>query len=671
MSTETPIERTGEASPETALAVEAGPRRGAWRYVVALGVVGALLWAAVSFYNNVLTFGGAQAERGALTYSVSRNPLVLTVNSEGNVESASNLEVKCRVAGGSTILWIVEDGKIVEEGEEIIRLDTATIDDKLNSQIIVYEKAVATEIQAQEDLEATKISVREYEEGTFIELQKMAEAGIQIALENMRSSESQLEYSNRMVRKGFVSSLQRDADAFAVERAKLDLDAANTKKKVLVEFTKPKTLRDLIAKREAAAAKLRSEQAGLQLEKARLDRLREQLKNCIITAPKKGMVVYANDSRGRFGGSERSSPIEEGAIVRETQALVRLPDLARMQVKVTVHESRVDQIKPGLPARIVIQDQEYKGKVLNVANQPSSGSWMSANVKEYATVVSIEGESSGLRPGMTAKVTILIDDVKDALTLPVSSVVEQRGSFYAWVQTPAAPERRVLQLGRSNDKLIEVIDGVKEAEVVYRNPRAMVREAREDIPFEKHGEDPKFAPGDLANGAAPGDAKEGAAGKDGGMKGAPVPSAGPAAADTPLEGIQRGPPTGPVTAMPGEEGRRGENGPPGEGGEGSKDGGRRRGGGRNFDPMQFDKDGDKKLSRAELPEQMAERMMEADTNADGFIDATELAEMRSRFRGGMNREGGEGGGPGGPGGEGRGKRDAEGGRPPEGGDSGR
>jgi len=626
----------------------------------------------VSFYTNVLTFGSAEGERGALTYTVSRNPLVLTVNSEGNVESASNLEVKCRVAGGSTILWIVEDGKIVDEGEEIIRLDTSTIDDKLNSQRIVYEKAVATEIQAQEDLEATKISVREYEEGTFIELQKQAEAGIQIALENLRSSESQIEYSNRMVRKGFVSALQRDADAFAVERAKLDLDAASTKRKVLVEFTKPKTLRDLMAKREAAAAKLRSEQASLQLEKARLDRLQEQLKNCVITAPKRGMVVYANDSRGRFGGSERSSPIEEGAIVRETQALVRLPDLARMQVKVTVHESRVDQIKPGLPARVVIQDQEFQGKVLNVANQPSAGSWMSANVKEYATIVSIQGEPSALRPGMTAKVTILIDDVKDALTLPVSAVVEQRGNFFSWVQMPTKPERRVLKLGRSNDKLIEVIDGVKEGEVVYRNPRAMIREAREDIPFESHAADPQFPQGALADAKK---TKDGAAGKDGGMKGAPVPSAGPAAADTPLEGVQRGPPAAPVTAVsggPGEEPRRGEGGPPGEGGgEGSKEGKRRAGGGRNFDPMQFDKDGDKKLSREELPEQMAERMMAADANGDGFIDPSELAEMRNRFRQGRQRDG-EGGGPGGPGGEGgRGKRDAEGGRPGEGVDSSR
>ena len=54
---------------------------------------------------------------------------------------------------------------------------------------------------------------------------KLAEADIQIALENVRSAENTLAYTKRMARKGFVSSLQREADEFAVERAKLDLDA--------------------------------------------------------------------------------------------------------------------------------------------------------------------------------------------------------------------------------------------------------------------------------------------------------------------------------------------------------------------------------------------------------------------------------------------------------------
>jgi multidrug resistance efflux pump len=646
------------------------PRRSPLRLLILLAVVGGLAWAGVAFYQNVLTFGKSDAERGALTYVVTRNPLQVIASAEGNVESASNLEVKCRVAGGSTILWIVEDGKVVEEGEEIVKLDTSVIDDKLNSQRIVYEKALATEIQAQEDLEATKISVREYEEGTFVELHKQAEAGIQIALENLRSAENQMQYSQRMVRKGFVSALQRDADAFAVERAKLDLDAANTKKNVLVEFTKPKTLKDLVAKREAAAARLRSEQAGLTLEKARLERLQEQLKHCVITAPTKGMVVYASDSRSRFGGSRDGGggQIEEGAVVREGQSLVRLPDLSRMQVKVMVHETRVDQIRGGMPARVIIQDAEHQGKVVSVANQPQQSSWFSANVKEYATTVSIQGETSGLRPGMTAKVTILIDDVKEALSVPVSVVVEQRGGFYSWVKTAKGPERRELKLGRTNDKLIEVVDGVKEGDEVYRNPRAMVEEAREEPPFEKQVEDPKFAAPALAAEPTTGAREKGAAGPAAGAPGAAPPGAGGSLEARPVPAAasaERGGPGGPGEGPRGERGERGDR-PPGEGGR------------RRFDLMQNDKNGDKKLTRDELPEFMQGMMDRADTNADGAIDEAEIAEMRKSMGGGRRRGGGEGG-PGGPGGPegagdgpprgGRGDREGGGGSPDGGGNS--
>jgi multidrug resistance efflux pump len=595
-----------------------------------LAVFAGLSWGVVSLYSYVQGGGRSAVEGGALLSKVGRNPLQVTVTADGNVESASNIEVKCRVAGGSTILWIVEDGKIVEEGEEIVKLDTSAIDDKLNSQRITYEKALATQIQAQGDLEAAKISVMEYEEGTFIEQVKQVEADIQIALENLRSSENQLKYSKRMVRKGFVSSLQREADEFGVERAKLELDAANTRKKVLVGYTKQKTLKDLEAKREAAAARLRSEQAGLQLEKARLDRLQEQLKNCVITAPKKGMVVYANDSGGgRFGGGGApQAQIEEGAMVRESQAFVRLPDLSKMRVKVTIHESRIDQITPGLRALVVIQDQEYPGTVLSIANQPQPGSWYSAKVKEYATTVSIDRESSGLRPGMTAKVTILIDDLSNALSVPVSAVVEQRGQFFCWVKSTKGSERRPLKLGRTNDKLIEVVDGVKEGEEVFRNPRAIVEEARQEPLFEKQAEDAKFSAA-VEPGAAPPlpVASQGTAEKP--SKAALSPagtSPSPAAlsaAESPGPGA-RSPPEAELRAeaAPGESGKRGGRG--------------------SFDLMQSDKDGDKKLSREELPERMQGMFERMDSNGDGFIDSSEVAEMRRRFKQGGGRPGGPG-----------------------------
>ena len=55
------------------------------------------------------------------------------------------------------------------------------------------------------------------------------------------------------------------------------------------------------------------------------------------------MAVYANEQGMRFGGSQQSQ-IEEGAAVRERQTILRLPDLAQMQVKVDVHESKVEML---------------------------------------------------------------------------------------------------------------------------------------------------------------------------------------------------------------------------------------------------------------------------------------------------------------------------------------
>ncbi len=56
-------------------------------------------------------------------------------------------------------------------------------------------------------------------------------------------------------------------------------------------------------------------------------------------------------------GSQNQSTIEEGARVREFQNVIRLPDLSSMQVKVLVHESKVDRVRPGneLKSRFAIR----------------------------------------------------------------------------------------------------------------------------------------------------------------------------------------------------------------------------------------------------------------------------------------------------------------------------
>jgi collagen type III alpha len=68
--------------------------------------------------------------------------------------------------------------------------------------------------------------------------------------------------------------------------------------------------------------------------------------------------------------------------------------------------------------------------------------------------------------------------------------------------------------------------------------------------------------------------------------------------------------------------------------------GKQKGGRGNMDLMSFDKDGDKKVSKDEAPEQMKSFFDRIDSNSDGFIDVKEAAEAKRRAQ--QRQQGGEG-----------------------------
>ncbi|NLF72325.1 MAG: HlyD family efflux transporter periplasmic adaptor subunit [Candidatus Anammoximicrobium sp.] len=547
-----------------------------------------------------------------LTHAVQRGEMLVTVTEDGNVESAKNVEIKCQVAGGSSILWIVKDGSQVKEGEKLVELDASQLDDQINAQKITYEKARSALVQAEKDFQVAEISVKEYLEGTFKKELQDAEAQITIALENLRTSQNMLQHSQRMFRKGYISTLELEGQQFSVQRSQLELDSARTAKDVLENFTKVKMIEDLQSKVETAKAKLESEKAAFTLEESRLKRLEDQKGFCLINATQDGMVVYANEQMGGMRGGQQGPQIEEGAAVRERQTILRLPDLSQMQVKVNVHETKVEQLRVGMRARIRILGRELQGAVHSIANQPEPTSFFSASVKEYATIVRIDGQPEGLRPGMTAEVEILVAHLKDVLTLPVAAIVEQRGKYFCWVATPGKVERRSLVLGLNNDRFVEVQDGVSETDQVLLNPRAVVAEARaagEEAETNRVRE--QF--GEAKPGAAPEpDTRRGPSKDSPNAGGGPGTQAGAAG-------------SGPNAASGGPAGGGPGGGPGGPGG--------------GFDLMASDKDGDGKISKAEAPEFMQAFFDRVDTNGDGMLDKAEMEVMRQRRVSGGSRGG--------------------------------
>ncbi|MGH7139075.1 MAG: efflux RND transporter periplasmic adaptor subunit, partial [Pirellulales bacterium] len=370
------------------------------------------------------------------------------------------------------------DGSHVNKGDQLVRLDSSSIEDSILTQEIAVAKAEAAKISAEKDFSAAKIGVEEYQQGTLRREIRQAEADIVVAKQDLATAENQLRYSQKMHRKGYVTQLDVQSKEFALEQAKLNVEVAELSKEVLEKFTKAKTLEELKSKRDSAEALMNSEVAAFTKEENQLKRLQDQLRDCTIMAPQEGMVVYANDRTNPF---QQGPKIDLGAQVNQFQAVVRLPDLRNMQVKALVHETKVDQLRPGMRARIKIQDRDFQGEITSISNQPETANWFQGNVKEYATLIRIDGEPEELKPGMTAQIEILVTQKKGVLQVPVQCVVERGKGFFAYVTANQDIEVRNLVLGGTNDTVMEVVDGLKEGEHVLLNPRADVPSSTDQV----------------------------------------------------------------------------------------------------------------------------------------------------------------------------------------------
>ncbi|MEX2560957.1 MAG: efflux RND transporter periplasmic adaptor subunit [Pirellulales bacterium] len=453
-------------------------------------VAAAALWRlrdslAASQVENLLTH---RAEVGLFTHDVTER---------GEVESSSNVEVRCEVQSqnfdGVAIIEIVPEGTIVKKGDFLVKLDDAKLQTDLATQQIALNSSAATVAQAQNDLEAFRFARQEYDLGTYKQEEETLESAVFVAEENFRRAQEYLRYSEKLAARGYVTDIQLEADRFAVEKNRKELDVAKTKLEVLRVYTREKTLKKHDADIKTAEAKLTSELAKHRIELDKLAVIEQQIVNCQISAPEAGQVVYAND-RDRWRGDDDSG-IRAGTKVRERQVIIRLPDPKKMQVEAKISEARIDLVKAGMPVKIqmdALPGVALQGEVEKVDPYPSQENWFNANIKEYATYIKILDPPAGLRPGMTAKVAIRVETTPDVLLVPVQAVIEREGKHYCMLSRGQhGLEPREVLIGSTNDKFLVIRDGLSANDAVLMNPR--VHLSKVELPKSSLAEPEKVA----------------------------------------------------------------------------------------------------------------------------------------------------------------------------------
>ena len=110
-------------------------RRGSTLAIVMIALVVVVISAYVIFGTSIVS--GEDEQENILTYGVTKGPLVVTVTEDGNLESASNKELKSQVKGGSSILFIVEDGTRVDQGDQVSKVSWTSRKSSLKRRVPV------------------------------------------------------------------------------------------------------------------------------------------------------------------------------------------------------------------------------------------------------------------------------------------------------------------------------------------------------------------------------------------------------------------------------------------------------------------------------------------------------------------------------------------------------
>ncbi len=452
------------------------------------------------------------SERGPVyagpTAEVRRGDLTISVTESGSLRNRDLEIVSNRVEGRTTILWIIEEGQYVQPGDLLVELDSSDLEDRLIEREISVQNAEADFIRAEQELKVTEsrtqseiaqaeltlrfaqLDLRKYlaEDGEYAQERNRLQSNIDLAREELTRAEQRFLDSESLAQRGFITPLELEGDRLSRQRARIDLAMAEANLSILETYNHERQREQLESDVEQAheslertrmraeadmvqaRANFNARSQELQRQRQQLARLENQIEMCTIVAPSAGMVVY--ETSANTGRRANQEPLEAGQEVRERQELIYLPASEGMIAEIRVHESALDRIDVGMPARITVDARPgrvYEGVVRRIAPMPDAQSiWLNPDLTVYST--QIEVDARDLRTGMSCRAEIIVEELSDVLYVPIQSVIRYAGQHFVYVQTPGGPQPRRVEIGLDNNRVVHIRSGVEEGEVVLLAP---------------------------------------------------------------------------------------------------------------------------------------------------------------------------------------------------------
>jgi len=397
--------------------------------LVLLVAIVALIYSNKSSSTTTTTYQTAKVEKG---------DLIATVGATGTVRAQQSATLNWLTSG--TVQDVkVQVGDLVKQDDILANLEKAS----LPQNVIIAEADLVSAQKALDDLQSSDTSRAQ----ALIALKKAQDAYDnayeyrqslngkvdlkQIVYVNVNGqSVPRVKYYKGYADKDTIAAADDD---LALKKAQLD-DAQRTYDRLNEGASSP----------DIAAAKARVAAAQATLDMAQ------------IVSPFNGTVTQA-------------SPMA-GDQVAAGMSAFRVDDLANLLVDVQVSEVDINRIVLKQPVTLTfdaIPNKDYKGEVTEVSQ---AGDVVTGAVN-FTVTVRLADADAQVKPGMTAAINIIVDQITNQLLVPNRAVRLVNSKRVVYILVNNTSQQVDVTLGSSSDTMSVVLDGgLKEGDLIILNP---------------------------------------------------------------------------------------------------------------------------------------------------------------------------------------------------------
>jgi len=340
--------------------------------------------------------------------TVERGDLERDLSVQGRIVAAYHPAMFSPVSG--IVKLEVRAGDVVEKGQVMAEIDGPELRSRL-------KQAQSTLLSLQSDLEHQKILARQE---ILSSRQQIDLAGVE--LEAAQRARRRAEQSRR---EGIVNEVEYEQAQDDLRRAELGLAHAE---------------QDAELEHDTLEFETRNRELQVARQRMIVDELQRQVDDLTVRAPVSGLVSRLD--------------VNDHDAVTPAQPLVTVVDLSAFEIEVMVPENYADEIGPGTPAQVRVDNEEYAGAVKSISPEVE-GSQVRGIVAFSA------GAPQGLRQNQRVSTRLILESRLDVLKVPRGPFLEGGGGHQAYVLDGNVAVLRPIQIGALSVTEIEIVAGLE------------------------------------------------------------------------------------------------------------------------------------------------------------------------------------------------------------------